>query len=647
MEVKNRVVFPPMGPGFPADEEGCVTAQLTEYFVERARGGAGMVTLGDSAVQTTGRAGASTIPLWEDKFVPALATTIAAVHDNGALFGIELMHGGAQCHLEQTLGPSGIPALAMIDAPNREMTVDEIEECIRAFGEAARRSVEAGAAFVEVHAAHGYLVNEFLTPYFNRRTDAYGGSFDKRIRFLLEIVREMRRQVGLETAIGVRINGDDFLKEGGWTLDDTCRLAPVLEGEGVDYLSVSAGVYGASRIITASMYEEQGAFVYLAEEVKKHTAMPVTTVGRIKCPVMADRIVREGKADLVAMGRAQIADPELAAKAQRGEIGEIRPCIAECRGCIETGYRQEKAGGPYTGISCAVNPMVGREYLIKDVKNERRADAKKVLVVGAGCAGLECARAAAFAGHEVIVCEGRGRVGGQLRWAAMMPKRQEIGDIISWYEGQLNTLGVQIRLNTTVDGDLLEQISPQVLVLATGSLPEVPLGYVKGLENVVNMEMLMFDELLDEAKLTGDNVLVVGGDQIGLQLADYLSEQGKSVYVAEQEPYFAAKMATNDRFYLRQRIQPKSVRLYKNVQEIEIRPDDEVWLVTEKGRNQLPDIDTMVFASASRPNIFLAEVAERKGIETYIVGDASGVAGEDQGTVMTAIATGYDVGRQI
>lgn len=647
MEVKNRVVMPPMGPGFAMDDDGCVTEQLAEYFVERARGGAGMMTLGDSAVHPSGRAGASTVALWDDKFVPALGRMVKAVHEYDVKFGIELMHGGVQSHLEQTVGPSAIPALAMIDAPAREMSVNEIEECIKAFGRAAERSVDAGFDFIEVHAAHGYLINEFLTPYFNRRSDGYGGSFDKRIRFLLEVVREIRSRVGNETPIGVRINGDDFLKEEGWTLVDTCKLAPILEEEGINYLSVSAGVYGALRIITASMYEDQGAFVYLAEEVKKHVSIPVIAVGRIKNPVMADEIIRKGKADLVAMGRAQIADPEIAGKAERGEIAEIRPCIAECRGCIESAYRQEKAGGPYTGITCAVNPRVGREYLIKDIKDEKRSTAKKVLVVGAGCTGLEAARRAAFAGHRVILCESRGRIGGQLRWAAMMPKRQEIGDIIPWYERQLNKLGVEIRLNTTVDEDLVNQIGPDVLVLATGSLPEVPLGHVKGLENIKDIELVMVDELLEEEKLTGDSILVVGGDQIGLQVADYLSEGGKKLYVTEKGAHFAEKMATNDRFYLIPRVMGKGVKRYRNVQEIEILPADEVWVVTDRGREKLPEINTIVLASERRPNIFLAEVSERKGIDTHIIGDASGVAGEDQGTVLTAIAAGYEVGRQI
>jgi len=347
------------------------------------------------------------------------------------------------------------------------------------------------------------------------------------------------------------------------------------------------------------------------------------------------------------MGRALVADPEIVEKARRGEVADIRPCIAECLGCIDSKFRQAEAGVPYFTLSCAVNPRVGRELFVKDIKDEKKASAKKVLIAGAGCGGLEAARRAAFAGHKVILCESRGRMGGQLRWAAMIPKRQEMGDIIPWYERQLNKLGVEIRLNTPVDEDLLNQINPEVLVIATGSLAEVPLGYIQGLENIEDVELIMVDELLEEETPTGDNVLVVGGDQIGVQLADYLSEMGKMVYVVEKGAHFAPKMAAHDRWYLVGRLIKKGVKRHKNVQEIEILPTDEVWIVSDGGRERLPEINSIVLASERRPNIFLAEVAEGKGIETHIIGEASGVNGEDRGTVLAAIAAGYEVGRQI
>jgi len=202
-------------------------------------------------------------------------------------------------------------------------------------------------------------------------------------------------------------------------------------------------------------------------------------------------------------------------------------------------------------------------------------------------------------------------------------------------------------LNMPVDEDLLGQISPEVLVLATGSLPQTPLGYINGLENIKDIELLLIDELLENERLTGDNVLVLGGDQIGVQVADYLSESGKTVYVAEKGAHFASKMAIMDRYYLMGRIITKGVKRYKNVQKVEILATDEVWIMSDRGRERLPEIDTIVLANDRRPNIFLAEVAERESIETHIIGDASGVTGEDQGTVLAAIAAGYEVGRQI
>lgn len=656
MEAKNRIVMPGMGMGFGVDEDGCVTPQLTEFYVERARSRPGMMTVGGAAVDPLGLITPHRMEiLWDDRVIPAFAEMVRAVHKYDVKFGIQLLHAGLQSYFEQPVGPSATSPLpkftyaasTTVKTSPKGMSVDEVKECVRAFGSAGERCTKAGFDFLEVNAGHGYLINQFLTPYFNRRTDEYGGTYENRIRFLLEIIREIKARIGDEIPIGVRINGDDFIKEGRWTLTDACRLAPILEQEGVNYLNVSAGTYDSSYIALMSMYKDQGAIVYLCEEVKKHVSIPVMAVGRIKNPIMADEIIKKGRADLVAMGRAFLADPEMVEKARKGEIADIRLCLGCCRGCVDRAVRQARAGEADTGISCTVNPRVGREYVIKDIQDEKRSAAKSVLVAGAGCAGLEAARRAAFAGHKVILCESKGRIGGQLRLAAMMPRRQEMGDIIAWYERQLNKLGVEIRLDTPVTEDFLDQLSPDVLVLATGSLPEAALGYITGLDNVREIELLMVDELLEDGRLTGDNVLVVGGDQIGLQVADYLSEQGKRVYVAGKDTYFATRMAAVDSHYLIERIREKGVKRYRNVQRIDILPADEVWVVDGGGRQRLPEIDTIVLASDRRPNVFLAEAAERKGIEMHIVGDASGVTGEDQGTVFAAIATGYDVARQI
>jgi len=290
--------------------------------------------------------------------------------------------------------------------------------------------------------------------------------------------------------------------------------------------------------------------------------------------VMADRIVNDGKADLVVMARAHLADPLILEKARNGEIADIRPCLADCYGCANRmSFLQE--------TSCTVNPRVGREYAIRENEGDKRTTAKTVLVAGAGPAGLEVARRAAFAGHKVVLCEARGWIGGQLRLASMMPRREEMGDLLPWYERQLNKLNVEIRLNTKVDEDLLKEINPGVLVIATGSLPAVPLGFVVGLENVSNTEVLMIDELLEGRRLVGDTVLVIGGgDHMGLQLADYLSARGARVCVVNSGQGFGCKMTLMDLPRLEERLAVAGVTKYGEVERIEILPHDDVWIVS-------------------------------------------------------------------
>jgi 2,4-dienoyl-CoA reductase-like NADH-dependent reductase (Old Yellow Enzyme family)/thioredoxin reductase len=645
MEVQNRIVMSGMDPGFGIDDDGCVTDQLIEYLVERARSRPGMIVTGAKPVHPLGSADPNTIkmvPLWEERVLPSLERMVRAVHQYDVRFGAQLNHAGLAHLPQESVCPSTIPELASMGLPLREATRGDLKEYIQAFAVAAERCVKVGFDFVEIHAGHGYLINTFLTPFYNRRTDEYGGSFENRIRFLLEIIAAVRRSIGPTVPIGVRVNGDDFIGQGGWNLSDLCRLAPILEKETVDYVSISAGAstMGTLHYTVMPIYQDQGVFSHFSEEIKKHISIPVSIVGRVKDPVMADRLVAEKKADLVVMARAQLADPDMVEKARSGDLADIRLCIADCLGCIEGVLRHGEA-------SCTVNPRLGREYQVREVEGEKRATARRVLVAGAGPAGLEAARRAAFAGHKVTLCESRGWIGGQMRLASLMPKRSEIGDIIPWYERQLNKLGVEVRLNVNVEAALLDEIKPDVLVIATGSLPEVPLGFVDGLSHIKEIDVLMIDELVEDGRLTGDNVLVVGGDQIGLQVADYLAERGKVVTVVEKAAHFGEKLANADRRFLTGRLIDRGVKRYKNVEKVDIQATDDVWMICGGKREKLPGIDTIVLANERRPNIFLAEIADRKRIEKHIIGDAGGVAGEGQGTIMAAFATGYDVGRRI
>ena len=340
MLVKNRIVMSGMDPGFGIDDDGCVTDQLIQYLVERARSEPGMIVTGANPVHPVGTYDPNTIkavPVWDEKVLPSVERMVEGVHEYDVRFGAQLVHAGL-AHLPlPSVCPSVIPELVRKGVPVREATSDNLREYVRYFATAAENCRKVGFDFVEIHGGHGYLINAFLTPFYNRRSDEFGGSFENRIRFLLEVVRAIRDRIGSQPPVGVRVNGDDFIAQGGWNLSDLCRLAPILESEGIDYINVTAGAasMGTLHYTIMPMYQEQGVLARFSQEVKKHVSIPVIVTGRIKSPLVAEAIIREKKADLVVMARAQIADPEMVAKARKGEIADIRPCLAECLGCIE------------------------------------------------------------------------------------------------------------------------------------------------------------------------------------------------------------------------------------------------------------------------------------------------------------------------
>ena len=645
MEVKNRVVMSGMSTNFGVDDDGYVTPPLIEYFVERARARPGMMILASAIADPSGfpPPGSSfRLPnAFDDAALPGLQQLVQAVKQFDVRFGVQLTHYGILTRPPAV--PWVAPWMKAVGLEVTPMSAEQLRQCVEGYAESAQRCLRAGFDFVEIEGAHPpALTSWLLSPYQSNRTDEYGGSFENRTRFLLEVIRATRQRIGREATLGMRTMCDEGVGEKGWTPADAFRLAPMVEEAGIDYLSLALGTeFETIHLTYPSLYEPQGVFVDLAAELKKHVGIPVIVAGRIKDPRMADRIVKSGKADLVIMGRAHLADPEIVDKARRGAIADIRPCLGDCLGCAH----QFMKGGD---TSCTVNPRVGREYAIKDIEGEKKAAAKTVLVAGAGPAGLEAGRRAAFAGHKVVLCESRSWIGGQLRLASMMPKREEMGDILPWYERQLNKLGVEIRLNTTVDENLLDAINPDVLVIATGSFPVVPQGFLVGLENVKDIELLMIDELLEDERLTGDTVLILGGgDHMGLQLADYLSERGARVHIADSGTDFGSKMTHMEWPRIWERLSAAGVKHYLEVERVEVLAHDDVQMVSASATLRLPDIETIVLAKGRRPNRFLVEVAERRGVEVHIVGDASGVDHEDQGTVQAAIAAGYDAGRQI
>jgi 2,4-dienoyl-CoA reductase-like NADH-dependent reductase (Old Yellow Enzyme family)/thioredoxin reductase len=627
MNVRNRLVMPPMSVNFGVDDQGLVTERHRAYLAARARAGTGMIAVGGGAVHPDGLDLPKMPPVWDDRFIPALALLTADVKRHGARIGLQLLHGGRQAFHDRRVAPSPIQSLAVVKGVPRELRRDEIQELVACHGEAARRARDAGFDFVEIHAAHGYLISEFLAPNANRRTDDYGGSFENRARFLLEILSAIKVRCGSDFPVGVRYNGTDHVA-GGWTLEEALRLAPRLQAAGADWLHVSAGVYGSFPVTIPSMYEPLGLFVHLAEAVKKTVTIPVIAVGRIKDPVMADRLIAEGRVDLVAMGRAHIADPELAAKAAQGRLHELRPCIGCCRGCIESVLALGEA-------TCVMNPEMGREYLLEHAAPA--AAPRKILVVGAGPAGLSCARLLALRGHRVVVVEERDRTGGALVYAASAPGRSELWELVEYFTAELKRLGVEIRIGTEISPELVGELAPDAAVVATGAVPRLP--EIAGLFDS-GLELSTVADVLSGAAVPGARVVVLGSDQAAMVTADFLAQGGREVTVLGGV-YIAPELAPNDRTSLRRRLSAGGVRLFKRAFIREFGSDG-IRIDHPGGRETLHGIRDLVIADGFRSERRAAEMLSRMGVETHILGDA-----KSPRTLLEATAEADELGRAL
>ena len=629
MTARNRLLMPAMSINFGVDDNGYVQDQLTEYFVARARGGAGMMLVGGGGTHPTGLELPRLPALWDDGCIPALKRMTDRVRPFGALFGMQLMHGGRQSYHDKKVAPSPIPAPAVVKGTPRELTIPDIEELVSSFGDAARRCREGGFDFVEIHAGHGYLINQFYSLNSNKRTDRYGcGSFENRIRFLIELFRDIKAKTGDDYPVGVRFNGMDYIKD-GWTLDDALKLAPILEQEGAAYLHVSAGVYGSTELTIPSMYVKHGCFVHLAEAVKKNARIPVITVGRIKSPEMADRIIKEGRADVVSMGRSLIADPELPNKAMVGELTRIRPCLGCCLGCIHAVLQLEPG-------SCVVNPDVGREYQLQE--DDRTGTPKKILVAGAGPAGLGAARMLALRGHKVVVCDERGEMGGLVRLAGKVPGRGEVMDIIHFLKNEIDRLKVEVRLNVPLDPALLDDVAPDEVVLATGSLPEMPI--IKGLFQT-EMTLCTVTDIMEGTAMAGDRVIVLGGSQAALMVADFLAEKGREVVVLNRKRHFAEEMSSNDRFYLRERLKRDTVQLCKQVSIKQFLPDGATFTAGDETVT-LTGFDTVVISEKMTPIRTAADLFKGSAIPVHVIGDA-----KSPRIIMHALSEAEELGRTL
>ena len=460
MRVKNRIVFPPCTTNF-AGPFGEVTDRLIKYYAERARGGVGLIIVENTQVKyPEGKNVSCQLRLDDDKYIPGCQELAEAVHVYGAKVFQQIHHAGRQPHNTegvQPVAPSAIPC-GFLQIPVRELTSDEIWDLVERFSETALRVKKSGMDGVEFHGAHGYLICQFMSPHTNQRVDEWGGTFKRRMKFIMEIIKRSRQKVGPDFPLCLRYSADEFVS-GGLTLNDTKEIARMVEGAGIDVLHVSAGIYESMPTLLEPMRYEEGWRVYLAEEIKKVVKIPVITVGQIKTPAFAERILKEGKADFVALGRPLIADPQWPNKAREGRDEDIRKCISCNTGCIGAHVFYDLY------MRCTVNPVVGREssYGIG------YADTKKnVLVIGGGPAGMEAARISALRGHQVTLYEKQEKLGGNLIPGGVPDFKSEEHKLTEWYENELRDQSVGIFTNLEVTPQEIIHKGPDVVFLATG-----------------------------------------------------------------------------------------------------------------------------------------------------------------------------------
>ncbi len=614
LTIKNRLVVAAMGTSM-CNEDGTATEQWIRYLEEKAKGGYGLIIPEDYAISQEGKGYKFLAGLWNDEQIPSHKEMVDRLHKHGAAVFAQIYHAGRQTNRNMTVGVQPVSCSpikcgkpAMNEIP-RELTVDEIHEIVKQFGECALRAKKCGFDGVEVHAAHGYLLNEFLSPYFNKRVDEYGGCLYNRMRILIETIEEVRRVTGPDFIIQVRLSGQEPVT-GGHTIEDIKAVAVVLEEIGVDMLNISQGLYESNASIQPMFLKTHALLTPLAEEVKKVVSIPVITVGRINDPLMAEQTLRAGKADLVAMARASLIDPHMPEKAFKGEFDSIRYCIA-CGNCGNN-YMLERHP-----IHCALNPLMGQEY--RDLFEKPVANPKKVAVIGGGPAGMETAIFLKMRGHDVTIFEKTEKLGGQFVLAAYAPGKGERSNFTAWQISELKRQNIKVVLNKAVDENTAELNDFDEFVVATGSTPIVP--KFPGIEQAF---VATAHDVLAGKYMPGENVVVIGGGQIGGETAQFLDAQKKHVTLVEMGPKVFAK-ENEVHYQTMTRLLNKSGRVttYVNTKLKEIG-DRKVTL--EGAFNGDVECSDVVIAVGVKSENALAPKLEKLGKPVHIIGDCENVA---------------------
>jgi 2,4-dienoyl-CoA reductase (NADPH2) len=667
--LKNRIKMPAMAL-VPPDSEELVIKRLKAFYVERARGGVAIIGVSCTPTRLIQD---PMLRLYDDQFLKSLKELTTAVHAHSAAIYAQMGVGYSWAFGDgsvELVGPSGVSLSGRRGTPfrmggpleptmPRALSVDEIHKIVEAYGDGAERAREAGFDAVEVIASVGYVIAQFLSPLTNKRTDEYGGSLENRMRLLLEIIESMKKKAGFDFTYTCRLSGADLL-EGGYTVEDTAKMAQILEKAGIDEIDVMSGWHNASVPIIQTDVP-QGTWAYLAETVKRAVNIPVAAGTQIQDVLIAERVLAQGRADLVYMARALLADPELPNKAKEGRISDIRPCMNCCR-CIEASDAPP--------VYCSVNARLGREW---EYPTETISKAsKRVLVIGGGPAGIEAAKIAALKGHKVTLCDQGPRLGGTLVLASVTNRR--IGNVVKYLDRQVKKLPIELRLNTKVTSDFVGKIKPDVLVLALGgSAPALDMTVGKAAnvldshdvkeifsghpitkgrfgQRLLSAIAALFVWYFYEPSLIRwlikfnypfkKRVAIIGGGFAGCELGVTLAGRGKKISIIEESKRIGSDVGMVHRWVWMKQLKESGAKLATESKVVEITKRGVV--ISKTGSTELIEADTIIFATGLKPNNKLAAQFSGKAPVTYLVGDCT-----EPGKLLEATASGFLVGQKI
>lgn len=625
--VKNRLFMPPLSTNLA--DKGYVTDALVEHYSNRAKGGVGLIVTEVTTVEPVYTYLPGDMSIYDDSFIPGWKKLVDAVHQYDAKILSQLFHPAYMAFpipgTPQLIAPSNVGPYYAKSAP-RAVTVEELHVIVQQFGEAARRVQIAGGDGVEIQCAHAHgLLGGFLTPLYNKRTDEYGGDINGRLRLTLEVIAKIRELCGDDFIIDVRISGDEY-SEGGLTLNDMIYVSKQLEKAGVDFIHVSGG----NTIKRGSSMPAPGTspapHAHASEEIRKHVNIPVSTVARINEPWVAEELIANGKTDICMIGRPNLCDSEFANKAAAGKTDDIRPCIG-CGRCL-TGIMMGKV------IGCTVNPSVESDE-IKEAEEK-----KKVLVIGGGPAGMEAAYVAKKRGHEVVLCEKSGELGGLLRLAAVPIAKQELCKVIKFMARRLEHEGVEVRMNCEVTPEMLvNEFKDYEVICSTGAVPKeiAPFKVFK--------QTMTADDVLSGKEYPGRKIVILGGGSVGCETADYLAPlindlfpANRDITVIEMTPSLMPGEGGAAKSQLTQRLMRKGVKIELNAQVTKV---DETTITYEKdGKEyQIADADTLVFAVGYAPNKVENEAVEDR---IHFIGDCNQV-----GNLKDAIQAANQLAKEI